>query len=508
MKAYRTIIDTTGRTSLLLAGVLLAGIVLRIYDLRTESLWLDEGISIFRAQLSPAEMIGRLSLSTHQPLYYLLLHYWIGMFGDSAISVRLLSSVFGIVSVFMLYKVAAEIFNKDVGLLSALIMAVSVFHIWYSQEARNYSLMTLLSLISMYYFLKLLQKVDLRNSVGYIIPSCLLIYTHYFGFFVIMAQNLSLFITWLIFKERNNKLFRNWILLQGVLAVSYLPWLATLKVQASLWQKGLTMDWIPVPSLYSVYESFETYAGSRVLLLFFVALSIFSVIRYEGSSSICEHGKRCGWTIHGKDIKQSSFLGVWLWVPVLLPFLLSFLLKPMYVTRFTIPASLAFYILVAKGIQNIPRRFFKAVIIILLIGFSSVSIWEYYGRVDKQQWREVAGHIDSNAKKGDVIMFIPGDPERLIFAYYSRREDLKRKQIPRIEGYDKENFAEHVHALTEGGERVWLVVSLRKDPQGIVKDVLKSLGYNIMYHEKYDGNGSLPDWNIVDIFFFEKNRRD
>jgi uncharacterized membrane protein len=491
---------------LVLSGILIAGTLLRVYDLGTESLWLDEGISIFRARLSPSQLFESLSLSTHQPLYYLILHYWINLFGDSAISVRSLSSVFGVLSVFMMYKVAKGICGEKAGLMSALIMGVSVFHVWYSQEARNYSLVTLLSLISMYYFIRLRQKADSRHSIGYVIPSGLLLYTHYFGFFVILAQHCYLLGMRMFFRERNQEFFRRWVIVQAALVVSYLPWFAVLKVQASLWQKGRAMEWITAPRLSSVYESFETYAGSGSLLVLFLILMVFAVFGHEKN-----RGPGAGSGSHDQILRRNNMeklllLGIWLCVPVFVPFVLSFLLKPMYMTRFTIAASPAFYILAARGIQNIPTRFFRALIPLLIIVLSSMNVLEYYGRVDKQQWREVAGYIDKSARTGDVVIFIPGDPERLIFSYYSRRTDIIRRHLTRIPEDDRTSASEHVRVLLDGNDRVWLVVSLRKDPNGIVRDALGELGYVMVNHEKYDGNGALPSWGIVEIFLFGKHQ--
>ena len=121
-----------------------------------ESLWLDEVVSIEIARLSLFRLVEQtLATDTHTPLYYSILHYWMALFGDSEITARALSVLFGFLALVMIYKVGGLLFNKRVGLLSSLFLSLSVFHIYHSQEVRMYSLMSFLTLLSFYFFIKL-----------------------------------------------------------------------------------------------------------------------------------------------------------------------------------------------------------------------------------------------------------------------------------------------------------------------------------------------------------------
>ena len=127
------------------------------------------------------------------------------IFGQSEFSVRFPALIFGVLSIFMIYKLGKALFNPEIGLISALILAVSPFQIHYSQEARPYSLLMLLSLISTYYFVKFIKSKDKENfhykfdypvhkisnfiknkkNIGiYIVSTLIGIYTHYFIFFL------------------------------------------------------------------------------------------------------------------------------------------------------------------------------------------------------------------------------------------------------------------------------------------------------------------------------------
>ena len=85
---------------------------------------------------------------TNPPFYYVLLHFWVLVFGDSEFSLRFLSVGLGSVSIIAIYALGKLLFNKRAGIIAALILAVSVFHIQFAQEARGYTLTVLLTLIS------------------------------------------------------------------------------------------------------------------------------------------------------------------------------------------------------------------------------------------------------------------------------------------------------------------------------------------------------------------------
>ena len=145
---------------ILLLGILFIGLFLRVYDLGNESIWLDEGCSIRFANLNLSQIIS-VRDNGLPPLYYIILHWWINLFGDSEFSIRFPSVIFSFLAIFMIYKIGNQIFDKDVGMLSSLLLGLSVFHIHYSQEARTYSLCVLLTLLSMYFFINRFKPLPL-----------------------------------------------------------------------------------------------------------------------------------------------------------------------------------------------------------------------------------------------------------------------------------------------------------------------------------------------------------
>jgi uncharacterized membrane protein len=169
--------------------IVLVGLVFRVYGLDSKSIWVDEMYSIKVSQYSLSGIIEETSQDVHPPLYYILLHFMVKWFGHTEFAVRLLSAIVGSLSILMAFQVGKILFERKTGLLFSLILGFSVYHIRYSQEARMYSLLVLLALISFYFFIRLLQERNVVSAVGYILATTLLAYTHVFALFIIFVQN-------------------------------------------------------------------------------------------------------------------------------------------------------------------------------------------------------------------------------------------------------------------------------------------------------------------------------
>lgn len=476
----------------ILLVILLIGIVLRIYDLGNESIWIDEGYSIKMASLDLFQIVQKTSLEEpHPPLYYIILHYWINLFGNNEFSIRFPSLIFGSFAILMIYMVGSLIFNKKIGLLSSLLLALSVFHIQYSQEARMYSLLTLLSLLSIYFFIKLLNRITFSVSFWYILFSIFMMYTHIFGLFIIIFQNIYFISLFLLKKENQLTLnLRRWILFQITLVILYIPWIiflitAILRLQSEFWR--------PIPTIGSVFYTFKIYSGSYLLLFLFLMLSTFSIVSYEkvkgrfNGKDFFKSLESFTWNLSLSNVERIYLLSVWMLTPIILPFIISFFSTPIYIIRYTIAASLAFYILIAKGIENINNKPIQLCVIIIIIIFSLNSIGKEFTDVNKEQWREVTNYIDMNADSGDLII-IRGGSMQYCFDYYSKRTDLFKKGWRDI---DEENIKE-----LKSHNKVWIILKKDDDPKGLIKKMLNE-SYNLSYQKKYVG---------IDLYLFVKNK--
>ena len=141
-----------------LSIAIVLGLILRLNGLTIQSYWFDE---IFSIKISnPIHSINYVYSHTmgdvHPPFYQSLLWLWYQIFGFNEYAGRVLSALAGTISIYAIYALAREIFNKEVGIYSAFITATNYFIILYSQEVRSNIFMFLFSILSYLYIIKLI----------------------------------------------------------------------------------------------------------------------------------------------------------------------------------------------------------------------------------------------------------------------------------------------------------------------------------------------------------------
>ncbi|RME79589.1 MAG: hypothetical protein D6784_00495, partial [Chloroflexi bacterium] len=179
---------------------------LRLYRLDFQSIWWDEGHSIFVAQHPIAQIPALPAMDVHPPAYFALLHLWMGLAGESEFALRFLSTLFGLLTVALLARFAADIARRRRGQphraawLTALLAALSPLYVAYSQEVRGYTLITLLALLSTYALWRLVfcSTRRRRDLLLYSVSVAACLYTHYFTIFLLLFHNL----VWLVWTAR------------------------------------------------------------------------------------------------------------------------------------------------------------------------------------------------------------------------------------------------------------------------------------------------------------------
>jgi uncharacterized membrane protein len=177
----------------LVFAVFAIGLLLRLVNLAGESLWRDEISSVEIARLPLHAILENRAFDVHPPLYYFILHYWVATWGTSEFAVRLLSVLLGSMGLWPMYKIGALLFNRSVGILATLMLALAEFHVSYSQETKGYSLMVLLTLLSFHSFIRLIKEGGYRAAGIYVLTSELLLYTHAYGHFLVISQSAFFF---------------------------------------------------------------------------------------------------------------------------------------------------------------------------------------------------------------------------------------------------------------------------------------------------------------------------
>lgn len=164
------------------------GAVLRFATLGAQDLWLDEVLTLKLIELGPIDLLRSVHAGESNPaLYYLAAGGWERIFGDSEIGVRSLSALVGTATIPAVYAAAKALSSRRAGLIAAGLTATSPLLIWYSQEARNYSLLVFLSALSFFFFARALEEQrGQRWLLAWALASALALTTHFYAIALIV----------------------------------------------------------------------------------------------------------------------------------------------------------------------------------------------------------------------------------------------------------------------------------------------------------------------------------
>jgi mannosyltransferase len=220
--------------------------------------WVDEGISVGIASHPLSQLPTLLRADGSPPLYYLLLHVWMQIFGGSEVATHSLSLVFSLIAVPTAYWGGASLFGRRTGAYCAVLAAGLPYLTSYAQETRMYSLLVVLSLVIATSFVHIFVRRDRRYLPVFVVSLVAAVYTHNWALFL----GLMTFVTWLVcvrLAEDRRPLWRDGAIAFGATAILFLPWLPTLLYQA----QHTGAPWALPPIAWSFSQGFYFITGGR-----------------------------------------------------------------------------------------------------------------------------------------------------------------------------------------------------------------------------------------------------
>jgi len=356
---------------------LLVGTILRFKGLTFQSYWSDELFSAYASMPSRSfsEMLAITNDDVvHPPLYTSLLWVWYQIFGFSEFTGRALSALMGSLGILALYILGKDLFNKEVGLYAAIIASTNQFLLYYSQEARSNSLLFLLSTISYIYFLRILNDYNRKDFVLYLLFTVTVLYTHFFGFFLVATQ-LFLFIYYVIKEKEKRKLLVTLAsITSAVLLISLIPLINQIVASTQI-QK----IWMKEPTLWFALEYMREYVKSQYLIGIFFMIGTFGAIHLFKKSEY-------------KAYKTATIvLLLWIIMGYLLPYIRSITSTPLLHPRSTIIMLPPIILFLSYSIYLMKDTTLKVVTLgtIMLFSIYHLHYAHYYTKATKEQFREV-----------------------------------------------------------------------------------------------------------------------
>jgi len=210
-----------------LSAVVLLAFMLRAYRLDGQALWSDESISLQRSTQPVAQMLAEMPVE-HAPLYFVVLNGWLRVAGTTDYALRFPSLWFGVLTAALLAALARTTFGGGSAMIAALLLAVSPLHVWYSQDARMYTMVTALGTAALWALVRALETDRLSAWIAYAVAAALALYTHYYaGLGLIVAAVFGLAALGLRWRRgpHDTRLFRHFLAAELAILTLFLPWL-------------------------------------------------------------------------------------------------------------------------------------------------------------------------------------------------------------------------------------------------------------------------------------------
>ncbi len=380
-----------GGTPVALAVILAAALGMRLWGIGAQSLWHDEVLTTLSATAPFPHVLDSVERNENKPpLYFIVMNLWVRGAGLSETALRLPSARLGVAAVGVMFLIGRDMFDdRRVGLIGGLLLAFSRYHIAYSQEARTYSLMFLLMLLSTWFAVRMIKRDAVGDQIAYVISAALAMYAHPFAAFALLALNLF-YVACYLFQPKPATDLRRWVVLQFAFSLLFWPWMARtwLVVKTGL-------PWIMQSTSFP--QAMLSYAGSMALAGLLVVLI----------------GVALGYALVKRE-RGILLLVLLIVLPILGPLAFSSRLYQTFIPRYGIVVVGALLLLAAYGIG----RLRPWVTVLLCVAYAVISLahfrpghGNYPGAEQKADMRGAARHILAHAGANDAVW----NPSEVLF---------------------------------------------------------------------------------------------
>jgi len=409
------------------------------------------------------------------PLYFFLLRGWIALTGTTGYALRFFSLLFGVLCVPLSYALGRRLFDPQSGFLAAVLVAVSPYLTWYSQEVKMYTLVTALALLGVYGLRRAVAGREWRWWAVQVVATSLAFYSHILAALLIPVQ-IFLFLTWW---PQARKQWVGPIVSLACLTLPYLP--------LAVWQ---------APQVFQIRETgFHRYPLGEMAEILLNGWSTGILGRYLpwgaalmialaliGLFGPLYHVFPSPAAARPLGGRSRAALMCWLVVPLLTVWLIS-LRQPLFTDRYFIWTAPAFYLLVAVGLVSIAQLgdWGRGMVVILtgaILAISGFNLWQQASEPIKSDFRAAAAYVADRYIPGELVIFqIPHG--RYTFDYYFPRDEyvwaeglFTNHRVPDGSYLMSEQSAGlSMQEMTEEYGSVWLIATETEmwDDRGLVQ---------------------------------------
>jgi 4-amino-4-deoxy-L-arabinose transferase-like glycosyltransferase len=382
-------------------GVIVLALAVRLIGIKSRPIWYDEAFSILFAEKGPAAALtdaasraGAGTLDVHPLGYYVILWEWMRVFGETLISIRMLSVIAGVGAVLVAYLLARGLFGRGTAFAAGIIAALSPFQVHYGQEIRMYGFLCLWLLLATYCYWRGSRSKGWAWWMGFAAFAAMAEYTQYLAAFYLVALA-----AWPVL-TRDWRALRNVVTSALLSIVLCLPWLIDVPAQFASVDRTY---WIDRPGLYRlltlalVFVTNLPLPGWQLAAGLFIALCVVSLALLQTAGAVLRR-------------EPDNRMGLWLLYLAIIPPLLLFLFSqwiPIYLERALLPSGAMFCAWLAWSIvaTHPPRAARQLTVILLTAGFA-MGLYEHvtYAGFPYGPFGSIAQSLEARHQAGDTII--------------------------------------------------------------------------------------------------------
>ncbi len=463
---------TKCKYQLLLILIFLLGFAVRLYHIDALDMWRDESFSINVATKQPHKILDITIKDIHPPLHLILLHFWMKAFGSSAFSVRMLSLIFGMTTIYFTYLLSTLAFsNPTYRLLTTLFASINPLLIVYSQEARCYSMLTTFTAAATYFACRMNSKARLNLYFYFVLFSTLGLYTHNIFPMVLASIIIAILIGILYPTSHRTKLslvfrhgdFKRVAVSIICISLCYLPWLSkTVEQYARIEYEGFWLQFHPARDVIDTYGWFftsQSYNRSLTALNWFAYnfIRIFAIWLSIGGIIL-------------EFVKSTKYSPKLSWLVLLMLgiiFLIS-LKTPLYYVRYLIFVVPILLILMSYGIRSLIILLSRKSAIVLVVVFITSNLVFYLTNIaqntHKAEYQKAISSIEYEPAT-DIILH-PHAFTYHSFNYYSDIPNYiydPNRNLPHFEGLAYISDGDYYDGNLADFTRLWTMYLWKDD---------------------------------------------
>ncbi len=382
-----------------IGATVLVGLVLRFATI--SDLWLDEALSVNIARLPFSQMFEALRHDGHPPLYYIMLHGWMNLFGDGDLAVRAMSGVISAATLPVAWFAGHRYGGRAVGLFTIALLASSPFALRYATETRMYALITFLALVGWLALQRALERKTFMRCAMVGVCAGLLLLTHYWTFYFLAALMVTL--AWGAWRGRLSGDRRGALMIMVSIAgggLLFLPWLPSFLEQVSNTGTPWGAPVRPVTMLVTTLTDFGGGLYGEAQLLG-ALIGIFALVALVGRGVDQNRIEIDFRTLTGSRPEWAVIV-----LTMSLAVVAGFATSSAFASRYTAIVFPLVILLAAKGIGLLPSLAIQRLVLVglVLVGLGAGA---RTALTERTQAGNIAAAVTQAAKPGDVVAFCP-----------------------------------------------------------------------------------------------------